>query len=108
MVTKQKNFQLVRGDSLAFSFQVTGLTSALSSVVFSCKRTVKDDTYVFQKTLDDGIEVSEDIYTVRIAPEDTADLNARRYVYDLEIAVDQDVYTLMMGNLDLIADVTRR
>lgn len=109
MVTKQKNFKLVRGDTLVFSFQVTGLSSPISSVTFSCKGTVKDEAYLFQKTLDDGIEVSEDgIYTVRIAPEDTANLNARRYAYDLEITIDQDVYTPMLGDLDLIADVTRR
>lgn len=109
MVTKQKDFKLVRGDSLIFSFQVTGLSSPIESVTFSCKETSKDTNYVFQKTLDDGIEsMEEGIYTVRVAPEDTKGLSIRKYSYDLEITIDQDVYTLMLGYLELLADITRR
>lgn len=109
MVTKQKDFKLVRGDSLIFSFQVTGLSSPIESVTFSCKKTSSNTNYVFQKTLEDGIEVSQDgIYTVRVAPEDTEELSVRKYAYDLEMRVEQDVYTLMLGYLELYADVTRR
>lgn len=112
MVTKLKDFKLVRGDSLNFGFRVLELSEPIEGVTFSCKKSTQDTEYVFQKTLGDGIEYSTDEegarYDVHIAPEDTAELPVRRYSYDLEVEIGSDIFTLLLGRIDLVADVTRR
>ena len=107
MITKLKNFQLVRGDTMSFGFQVTGLSGTISAVRFTCKKTTTDTTNIFQRTLNNGITLDGDTYSVRIAPECTALLQAGRYYYDLEITVGSDVFTLLLGQLELLPDITR-
>lgn len=107
MVTKLKNFRLVRGDTLTFGFQVEGLTTAISAVKLTCKKKPADTTNIFQRTLGNGITVDNGTYSVRIAPECTASLNSGTYYYDLEIAVGSDIFTLMLGQLELLPDITR-
>ena len=107
----QKNFKFVRGDSLTFAFVVndsTGEPLVVTEAYFSCKANTDDLEYVFQKDLSDGIELVNDRYNVRIAPEDTENLVAGIYYYDLEVVIDEDVYTLMIGKIDLLSDITRR
>lgn len=95
----------VRGDTL--NLEVTCNNITVASMFFSCKRTYKDTEYVFQKSLTDGITLkSGSTYSVRIAPEDTADLPAGKYVYDLQIGVGDDIYTPFGGRLTLKEDVT--
>lgn len=111
MVTMQKNFKFVRGDSFNFAFVINnsaGNPLTVNEAYFSCKANIDDLEYVFQKDLSDGIELVIDRYNVRIAPEDTENLVAGKYYYDLEVVINEDVYTLMLGQLDLISDITRR
>lgn len=111
MVTMQKNFKFVRGDSFYFAFVMNnsaGNPLTVNEAYFSCKANIDDLEYVFQKDLSDGIELVNDRYNVRIAPEDTENLVAGEYYYDLEVVINEDVYTLMRGELDLLSDITRR
>ena len=107
---------MIKGDTMSFGFQMQGLDgSAPSSIIFSCKEDPEDDDAVFSSSLDDGgiwldSEDSEtDLleYGVRIAPSKTENLNTGRYYYDLQIVVNDDVYTLMKGRLQIEYDVTR-
>ena len=101
------NITMVKGDTLSFGMEFEGLDQDLSAAYFSCKMDYTDDEYAFQKALNDGItKVSTGKYRVRIAPADTADLDAGLYRYDLQISVNSDVFTLMRGVLDIQEEVT--
>ena len=100
---------MVRGDSLIFDLTLHDVeTEDITAIVFSCKKNGTDGTYIFQKTLEDGITetTEEGTYQVRVAPEDTAGVDAGRYVYDLEITLGDNVYTISFGDLDILQDVT--
>ncbi len=99
---------MVLGNTFSCSFELTGLGQSLDAAYFSCKVDLKDTTYVFQKTLEDGIEATgtSGQYEVRLAPEDTAELEPGRYFYDLTIYANNDVKTLMNGTLYLVKGTT--
>ena len=105
---EKRNINLVRGDTLAFDVKVSELDgSDITSMYFSAKKKATDTEYAFQKSLSDGITlVAENTYKVRVAPEDTADLDVGKYVYDLQIGLGPDIYTILMGVIALIQDVT--
>ena len=107
-----RNLYLIRGDTLSFTFQVTGVTSNLTSAYFSVKKNIDDTRYAIQKTLSNGItKVTSDTnsvtYQVRCAPSDTNALNDVNYVYDLQIGVGSDIYTILKGRFVVDKDVTR-
>lgn len=102
----QKNLSLIRGDTLAFTFEVEGLTDSLNSCYFSCKKNIDDLDYVFQKSLDNGITKEDNKYKVRIAPEDTKTKPIGDYLYDLQIGIGADIYTVMTGSLTIKKEIT--
>ncbi len=102
-----KNIQMVRGDTLAFGLEFDGLDQNLDSAYFTCKQNDTETEFVFQKSLGNGIELVEtNKYRVRVAPEDTANIEAGNYYYDLQIGVNGDIYTLLIGILEIQQDVT--
>lgn len=102
-----KNISMVRGDTLAFGIEIEGLEQDLDSAHFSCKESYSATSYIFHKTLEDGIsKVSDGQYRVRVAPEDTQGIDAGNYYYDLQIGVNSDVFTIMKGSLTIEPDVT--
>ena len=104
---KNINLCMVRGDTLAFSFEVEGIDS-LETAYFSCKANADDTEYVFQKSLTDGISLVETgKYRVRVAPEDTSNIEVGSYYYDLEIGANSDIFTILKGILKVEQDVTR-
>ena len=101
------NLTMVRGDTLSFGIELEGLDQDLETAYFTCRKSFDDDKPLFEKSLDNGIyKVYDNYYGVRIAPEDTADLEAGKYHYDLEVSVNGDVFTIMIGYLQVIPDVT--
>ena len=103
------NFQInmVRGDTLSFGLDFENLDQDLTSAFFSVKVNATDDDYVFQKSLNDGIEkVNENEYIVRVAPEDTRNVSAGQYFYDLQIGINADIFTIMKGVLEIEQDVS--
>lgn len=107
------NVEMVRGDTLAFAVQVEFDEDAqnLDTAYFSCKKNYDDYVYIFQKSLSDGIEiVSSDensvTYRVRVAPIDTKNIEPGEYFYDMQIGINQDVYTILRGVLKVENDVT--
>lgn len=104
---KNINLCMVRGDTFAFSFEVDGINS-LTSAYFSCKSNVDDTEYIFQKSLSNGISnVEGNKYRVRVAPEDTTNIEVGSYNYDLEIGANGDIYTILKGVLKVEHDITR-
>lgn len=103
---KTKNIKMVAGDTVSFGFEIKGVTN-LDTAFFSCKRNYQDEYYVFQKQLGNGITAGEDgKYIVRIAPEDTESLSAGMYCYDLEVGVNNDVYTILRGDFEIVSEIT--
>ena len=101
-----RNIRMVQGDTLAFGLEFVDLDQDLSSAYFTC-RTNYGGEQLFQKSLGNGIEkVETNKYRVRVAPEDTANIAAGRYVYDLQIGANGDVFTIIRGILDIEPDVT--
>lgn len=106
-VCKNINLCMVRGDTLAFSFEVEGIDT-LDTAYLSCKANADDENYVFQKSLTDGISLVETgKYRVRVAPEDTSNIEVGSYYYDLEIGANSDIFTILKGILKVEQDVTR-
>lgn len=104
---KDTNITMVRGDTLAFGLEIDGLEQDLETAFFTVKSSLSSETNVLQKSLTDGItKVDTGRYRVRVAPEDTHDVEAGKYFYDLQIGVNSDVFTVMKGILELEQDVT--
>lgn len=104
-----QNITMVRGDTLAFNvvpLDSDGNVVSVSSAYFSCKKNRAMSSYEFQKSLGDGIIQDAGGLMVRVAPEDTADIDAGRYYYDLQLGVDDDIYTVLIGSLSIEQDVT--
>ena len=108
------NFEMIRGDTLSFAFEVEfdEAPQKLEKADFTCKTNLDDDDVVFNKELEKGINfVKQDgtklYYIVRIAPEDTKNLETGMYYYDLQIELNGDVFTLLNGALKIEGDVTR-
>ena len=101
---------MVRGDSLSFGIQIYDQDKALMDIeeaFFSCKKNINDSAYVFQKSIADGIERMElGVYDVRVAPEDTAEIEAGRYFYDMQVRLNSDIFTIMKGVLEIEMNVT--
>lgn len=103
----KRDITIPRGDTFAFGFECAALGQDLDGAYFSCKENADDSTYVFQKTINDGItKVSSGKYRIRVAPEDTAELDVADYAYDFRIEVNNDVFTIMQGAFKLTQEVT--
>lgn len=110
----RRDLLMVQGDTMSFGFQLQGLEgSRPEGIYFSCKEKIEDEEYLFQVTLSDNIDfrsydADKDIltYGVRIPPELTHYLALGRYFYDLQLKVNNDIITLMVGRLDLQYQVT--
>jgi hypothetical protein len=108
MKTRIYDIELTRGTSFGFNFEIENLEEELTACYFSCKVVPEDESYVFQKSLGDGIKKLDDGgYYIKIDPEDTKDIDLIKYYYDLQIVIGEDVYTPLKGRLDIRWNVTR-
>ena len=106
---QNQNITMVKGDTLQFNVQVideNGDPMTLDSAFMTCKERPNSSDKVFQKSLSNGIVQSEGMLLVRVAPEDTSEVEAGQYFYDFQIGIGQDKYTIMIGVLSLEQDVT--
>lgn len=104
----KKNFDLIRGDTLMFTIKIENLEEDLNSCYFSCKKSITDENYTFQKSLNNGITKEElGKYTVRVAPEDTQNIEIGQYIYDLQIGIGDDIYTVMNGSIIIEHEITK-
>lgn len=103
-----KTIELTRGDTLAFDVTISEIDGVtIESMYFSVKKKPSDTEYIFQKSIGNGITQLDELkYRVRIAPEDTYEIVAGKYAYDLQIGLGGDIYTPLMGTFKLNWDVT--
>ncbi len=106
---QNQNITMVKGDTLAFNIQVfdenhNSLT--VDSAFMTCKKRPTSDDMVFQKYLSHGITQEDGLISVRVAPEDTRNADEGQYFYDVEIGLNDDIYTIMIGTLSLEQNVT--
>ena len=78
---------------------VSGATSIIYAVAIP-----RTGEILFQKTLDDGIEVDGEVVTVSIVPEDTAAAQAGNYTQELQIILDGKVHTVLQGPFIITKD----
>lgn len=103
-----KNLSIVRGDTTSIGVTINGLESDPVELYFSVKRSYNDKKYVFQKSLNDGIDTDGEYhYVVHVDPSDTETLVAGRYVYDVELNINNTIVTPVKGEFEISSDVTR-
>lgn len=106
------NISMVKGDTMSFGVELVDendapFTEALESAAFSVKSSYDHTQMVLQKTLGDGFtQVDTGAYVLRVAPEDTANVDAGDYYYDFEIGCNGDRFTFMRGMLSIKESVT--
>lgn len=107
-----QEIEMVRGDTLAFNFQLAGLGSESEYEDLTCIFSAAEhygDNNVVEINNYNGISLIEydaahDIATfgVSVAPAKTRYLPLTRYYYELKIKDDTNVVTLMRGHLTLL------
>lgn len=105
------NIDLIRGDTLNIQFEIEADTvinplSENFAVTFSLKQAASDTGYVFQKDKTALTTIADNTFIIRVAPEDTQNLIPGWYYYDLQLEFDNDTYTIALGMLQLIRDIT--
>jgi len=105
------NYELsmVRGDTFSFDVNFSEFEDkTIDGLFFTVKRKEFDKKFIIQKSLEDGITTeAEYSYRVRVAPDDTRTVIPGSYVYDLQVCIGDDVYTILKGNFSIQPDVTR-
>jgi len=106
------NIDTIRGDTLNIQLEfesdtVLDLTSEDFDITFSLKQSATAVPYVFQKDKTAVTEISDNIFMLRIAPEDTVDLVPGYYYYDIEVKLGEDIYTVAIGRMYIEVDITR-
>lgn len=111
---EKTNLEMIRGDTLSFAFEVEfdEDPQKLEKADFTCKANFDDEDVLFHKELEKGINFSKQernklFYIVRVAPEDTKNLETGMYYYDLSIELNGDAFTILNGALKIESDVTR-
>lgn len=102
----KKRIQMIRGDTLSFQVEFVDPIGSINSVYFTCRRS-PNESIVFQKSINNGVSLIDgSSFRVKISPNDTKDLPARTYVYDLQVGIGSDVYTVLIGDFDIEQDIT--
>ena len=110
-----QNIDMVRGDTLAFNFQLNGLGSLVEYenllVTFAVAEHY-DDEHIIEVDSNNGITLEEydvnsdtALFSVSVAPNLTKTMNLGRYYYDMQIKNTTYIITLMRGYLTLLYDV---
>ena len=108
--TQRVDFTITRGDVLAFNVRLNGLgEDNLTSAYFTVTQPESENfVQIFQKSLTNGIsKIEDELYSVRVAPEDTAQMAPKAYCYDLELGIGDDIYTPIAGDLILLRGSTQ-
>lgn len=104
-----ENITMIKGDTVAFNVEVFDENHdpiTVDTAFLTCKKRVTGTENVFQKSLSSGISQSDGIISVRIAPEDTKEIDAGQYFYDMCIGLGDDIFTILIGTLSIEQDVT--
>lgn len=106
------DIDMIRGDTLNIQFEIESdtvldLTSDDFNVTFSFKRSPTDNSYVFQKGKAAVTSPADNVFVIRVAPDDTVYLEPGYYFYDIQLNINDDIYTIALGKIHLEIDITR-
>lgn len=106
-MTEIKDIILTKGDTFSFAIEFEGLDQELTNIYFSCKEETSSRVYIFQKSLNNGVtKINNSTYRVRVAPEDTKNIESGSYFYDLQISANGDVFTILKGKFIVEYEIT--
>lgn len=110
-----ENIKIVRGRSQTFVINVTdqdGEAYTLGSsekLIFGVKKNYFDADYLITKTLTSANVADSGGYTLKITPEDTANLSCGTYCYDVGLQSGTDYFTVIeCSNFVLAHNVTHK
>ena len=106
------NLDIIRGDTVNIQFEIDSdtvfdLSNENFNVTFSLKKAATDTAYVFQKDKTAVTSPADNVFILRIAPEDTTNLVAGFYFYDIQLSIGDDIYTIALGKFNINIDITR-
>ena len=111
-MAKIHNFKVFCGDSFAFQISVQGLEGIeFDKVEFTVRSKIADHIPVIYKSNENnnGIFFDDNSkYTIKCLPEDSENITPTEYVYDVQITLGENVFTVLYGNIEFVKDVTRR
>lgn len=100
---------MVRCNTKYTMVKLTDFSGTLDGAYFSIKENLADESYLVQKTLEDGItqdSQNPEIITIRVDQADTEDVVEGTYWYDLTIEADNDRFTPLLGRINIVQGVT--
>ena len=104
---EDKYITMNKGDTLAFGVIIEDQNGApldVDTMSFVARKNYDDTMAIFEKTIGDGIERdSEGTYKVRVSPYDTDrdGVAVGLYYYSLRCGLNDDVYTVIKGVLEI-------
>lgn len=111
----KKDIRNIKGDTYTCTVTIEDLGQNIDNMYFTCRDSLDDESNIlFQKTINDGItqtnyDEENDIreFLVRIAPEDTEELQSGSFFYDLKFYINDDKFTIMKGLFIVEQNCTR-
>lgn len=103
-----ENITMTRGDTVSFNcecFDQNYQSVNVDNAWLTVRERITGEP-VFTKTIGSGISQDVGMLTIRIAPEDTQEIDEGIYFYDFVINVNNDVFTLKKGTLTVEWDST--
>lgn len=104
----QNIFSMVRGDTQSFGLEITENNESVTvdSIYFTVKNDTHTNEVLFQKKLNDGITLTDNIYNITIDPSDTENLDYGKYAFDIKIIKNSIKKRPIVGILDITDEVT--
>lgn len=103
------NLKITRGDSKTLKLKITDENTAITDfekIYFTVKKDCYTDNIIFQKQLNSGITLKDNIYEIMINSTDTEELEYGRYEYDIEVIRGSLKETVVIGSLLVEKEVT--
>lgn len=107
-MAKKYNIKMYRGNTYITKLIQKNYEGNIDKIFFTARD--EDDAVKICKSLNKGIIKieNEDTYKLTLSPDDTNDLKIGTYKYDVEIHINDFVKTVLVGNLTLLEEQTRK
>ena len=107
---------VIRGDTHTITLNVRGVSGPLnltdSTVLFTVNKSkapADDTSAVIMKTVTVHDDPTNGLTIIKLAPEDTKDIEPGNYWYDIQIkASNGDISSLPKARFEVVSDITRR
>lgn len=102
-----KNFTIVRGNSLQFRLNFINAESLPDQITMIVKNKSSDSTSVLELSINNGIYKVEDVdsYDFYIPAIDTEDLELLNYIYQITVVYGSDYDTVVEGKLNITPEL---